>query len=308
MVAPSRSIRSRRDTPLAFDLDVTVADDDGDLVKERSLSSSSSAEVNVSVDAGDPGSDPAEYEPYNGTVSLEVLNPTGVGNLQNADSNNQQVITVENGFGSATFEANASGSGTTNISAFKINNENNEYRTDTNDGVGSNDDSDQARINVFTSGNIEGQVVDQDNTVVSDADVTLIQLDPGTTAGDYDRRTTTTGPSGSFTFSDVPADQGQDYRVSAEVNISGEQFEGFNDGQLVNLPGGTTTAGITLNDLELDETQPSQFPDEYTNSNGVVTDDGINTAVQDYINNDLTDTQINSLVASYATGDPVGEA
>jgi hypothetical protein len=46
---------------------------------------------------------------------------------------------------------------------------------------------------------------------------------------------------------------------------------------------------------------------EYTNENGVVDDDGINTAVVDYLAEDLSDDRFNTLVNSYLTGTPVSE-
>jgi hypothetical protein len=140
---------------------------------------------------------------------------------------------------------------------------------------------------------------------VPGATVTLFQeTSPGSNEF-TEIRSTTTGPQGSFAFTGLETEL--DYRVDAEITIDGEEFSGFNEGQLENLSPGTTTAGITLTQLVLDDqpTNPTNYPDAYTDGTGVVNDQGLNPAVSDYLNGDLSDSQINAIIESYLIEEPI---
>ena len=57
--------------------------------------------------------------------------------------------------------------------------------------------------------------------------------------------------------------------------------------------------------IESDSNGGSAWYEPYVDQNDVVDDDGINDAVADYLNNDLTDDEFNALVGSYLSGDVV---
>ncbi|WP_135663794.1 carboxypeptidase regulatory-like domain-containing protein [Halorhabdus rudnickae] len=286
------------ETAQAYDLNVTVADAEGDFVKSTTLPDTESRQVQIEVASGEVGQDPADFtSAANEEIDLELIRDSGVANLVNTT-----VETNSNGVAYTAIEGVETQTGIVNITASITNSENTQYRTD-----GSTDSinaiADQAEVELVTTGNIEGDVIDANQEQVPGATIEL-QIENSTGAFvSFENRSVTTGTDGSFTFQNVPT--GEDYRVVATfVDADGNEYTGFNEGQLENLVSGTTTAGISLQELELDDV-PTDWYTGYVDSNDVVGDDGLNDAVNDYLNDDLSDDQINDVIASYLNDAPI---
>jgi len=142
------------------------------------------------------------------------------------------------------------------------------------DGPAVNTDGSQAQIEVFESGSITGDVVDEEDENVEQADATLsveVTNDDGEDvfvpanesdlfADDF-QATRNTGGDGSYAFTGLPT--GENYRVDAEatfINADGEEvtFSGRNTEDRIQgddgLQGGTTGGvDVVLTDLVLGE-------------------------------------------------------
>ena len=236
-----------RQTPLAYDLNVTVADADENFVKSTRMPDTESRQVKIEVDSGEVGEDVEDFTPAEGEeINLELINDSGVANL--ADTT---VTTNDQGVAYTTIEGESTQTGVVNITASILNSDNTEYRTDAStDSI--NEVGDQAQVEVYTTGNIEGDVIDANQEGVPGATVDLeVENDTGAYVS-FENRSVVTGSDGSFTFQNVPT--GDNYRVVATfTDNEGNEYTGYNQGQLEDLPGGTTTAGISLEALKLDE-------------------------------------------------------
>lgn len=271
-------------TPQAYDLNVTVADEDGDFVKSTEIPDTESREVQIEVTSGETGEDVEDFTPAaNQELDLELLNDSGVANLDDTT-----VTTDDDGVATTTIAGEETQSGTVNISASTTNADGTEYRTDTStDSI--NEVGDQAEVEIFTAANIEGDVVDENNEGVPGAEVVL-EVENSTGAFvQYDNRSTTAGSDGSFTFQNVPT--GNDYRVVGTFTdeATGDEYQGFNEGQLEDLQSGTTTAGISL-ELDIDDVE---VPDE-----DVTFQDVLDT-IEDYNNEDTSFQDVLDAIEDY---------
>jgi hypothetical protein len=57
--------------------------------------------------------------------------------------------------------------------------------------------------------------------------------------------------------------------------------------------------------VEIDEFETGNWYDRYVDANGVVDAEGLNRAVREYLSGKLTESEINAIIESYLTGDPL---
>jgi len=287
-----------REQPLLYDLNVTVADGNGEFVKATEMPDDTTREVRIEVTSGEAGENVEDFTPAdNQVLDLELLNDTGIANL--ADTT---VTTDSNGVATTQIDSVVRQTGVVNISAETQNADGDVFRTDEpTDEI--NERRDQAEVTVFTAANIEGDVVDANDEDVPGAEVELFVYN--TTSGAYETtgRSTVTTSTGSFSFTDVPT--GLDYRVEATAEIDGQTYTGFNQGQLTNLPPGTTTAGITLSELALDGTNPCDFSgvvqDYDSDDNCEIGIGELNDAAQDFVTGGLTIGELNQVAQAFVS-------
>ena len=257
-----------------YRLDVTVADNE----KSTSIPFEDSTDVQVTVEDKLLSEDNDQFAPSQNTdIELDRIQPTSDDPIPDniGDLDSIQLTTDENGVATTTFEALPAAqaqAGNLNVSAqlAEANNDGDVFETQ---------GSQQAQIEVFGAGEITGDVVDEQNNNFGGAE------DNRANVSLYNQndlqnpiQNTTTGPEGSYTFTDVRT--GNDYRVIASFGNE----NGFSD--IGGLPGGTTNADIVITGTEA----PAGFdvvelnPDNVTVTQGDVIDvtaSVVNTAGQE---------------------------
>ena len=212
-----------RDVFYDYSLDVVAENDNEELVKQVRTETGTDVDVVVNVTAENQETGSVSADAAEGQVVNLSLIGDAVGSLS-SDS-----VTVDNEFAdgqpyaTATFEASDTSAGTTNVSAETTNDANEEYNTSTGDGVGLNDDSNQAQIDVFTTVEITGDVVNEFDTNIPGAQIELFTLD---NAGNLDESldNTTSGAGGSYVFTGV--ETGQKLAITATaLDADGNEVE-----------------------------------------------------------------------------------
>jgi hypothetical protein len=222
------------DVVLSYDLDVSVRDENGDLVEIEEVPVDEDREVVVNVTATDQltgnqfpvpsgqeidlsllddaatqsridGNDPTSGSPNFG----ELLDETVVVNQQHPDGTE---------YASTTFEADPVNTGVANISASTQNDDGTVFETRDGSGAGTNDRGDQAQIEVFDTVEITGDVVNEDQQNIEGARVLLFDDDvsdpTSVESGDSEViKEAVTGSDGSYAFVDVRT--GEDYEIRA---------------------------------------------------------------------------------------------
>ena len=257
-----------------YRLDVTVADNE----KSTSIPFEDSTDVQVTVEDKLLSEDNDQFAPSQNTdIELDRIQPTSDDPIPDniGDLDSIQLTTDENGVATTTFEALPAAqaqAGNLNVSAqlAEANNDGDVFETQ---------GSQQAQIEVFGAGEITGDVVDEQNNNFGGAEDNRAEVSLYN-QNDLQNpiQTTTTGPEGSYTFTDVRT--GNDYRVVASFGNE----NGFSD--IDDLPGGTTNADIVITGTEA----PAGFdvvelnPDNVTVTQGDVIDvtaSVVNTAGQE---------------------------
>lgn len=236
---------------LEYRLDVTVDGEPVDDDKFAEIPFDSQADVEVLVEERPEASnDPADWSAAaNREVDIQLAALSGA--LQGTSTGQGELVSIdaetdEFGVATATFESSeaATGSaGSINVTALTENDQNTEFR------AGDSAQTSEATIEVFGAGEITGDVVDEDNNNFGGpeenrATVQLFEVDASGNVVNPDNplQETTTGPEGSYTFSDVRT--GNDYRAVA--TFDGE--DGFST--ISDLPAGTTNADIVITGVE----------------------------------------------------------
>ncbi|MFP8952682.1 carboxypeptidase-like regulatory domain-containing protein [Natrialbaceae archaeon A-arb3/5] len=203
------------DITFDYDLDVTLVNEDGDLVKEDEIRTGDEIEVVANVTAisqatGDEGSAMGQE------VDLDLVDPDGqysitpaaFGELADTSPDVDQQHEDGTTFANTTFVADGTNTGTANITAETWNDDGEVFSTDDGDEV--NDESDQAQVEVFTAYTVTGDVVNEFNENIQNATVEL--RDPVSEETLYE---TTSGSQGSYSFTNV--ESGEAYNLWAEA-------------------------------------------------------------------------------------------
>lgn len=231
---------------LEYRLDVTVDGEPVDDDKRAEITFEEQADVEVLVEERPEASnDPADWSAAaNQEVDIQLADiSTGTlegTSISQGDLTGIDTETDEFGIATATFEsgsASASTAGEFNVTALTESDGGVEFR------AGDSAETSEATIEVFGSGEITGDVVDEDNNNFGGAPdnratVQLFDLNDL----DTPLQETTTGPEGSYTFSDVRT--GNDYRVVASF----DNETGFSN--VRQLDAGTTNADIVITGTE----------------------------------------------------------
>jgi hypothetical protein len=207
---------------LDFRVSVTAQDSEsGEFVDPASVPIQDSTPVQIDVEVKTQNSPDSDFESIEDStlidsvdVNLTQDNPD-VGNIASS-------VTVSESGTNVSFEAVTAGE--TNVNATVTNSEDEEF-------------SDEVTINAFGVGQIAGNIINDDNPAdnLPDANVTLFEV---TGDGLEQLDTTTSGPGGSYSFTEVRT--GNEYRVVAEF---GGQ-DGF--AQINKTQGGTTNADVVV--------------------------------------------------------------
>ncbi len=276
-------------------LDVTAEDvaGSGDLVKQARVPAGDDATVSVDVTSRAFGDDESDFTsaPDGTEVELSIINSTSDNNSEVAVDElalADDTPVTQNGTASTTLSTPGNESVTVNVSATVTNTDGVEFTTD--EGTGAfaddgersdatlndeevvNNHTDQAQVEVFETGRITGQVVDQNQQGVPGANVTLsVENETGDYVGpaetdilpDEFEVSKTTGSEGFYEYSDLPT--GESYRVAATFTNATDEFDGFNEEDARNIgPGTNGGVDIVLGGLDVE--------DQPTNNN---TDDGL---------------------------------
>jgi len=222
---------------VVFDYEIeTFVEEDGEWVNETDIPIENSTEVLVEANRA-PQDDPDQEfdDPAPGQdIELELTN-NSAGSLAS-----EELTTDENGTETTTFTAGTSDEETF-VNATTENVEGEEFETN---------ETQNAFINVFGVGQITGDVVDENDRNIPDADVNLFAENETTEQFEDEVDTTVTGDEGSFSFVDVPS--GEDYQVEAEFeDDEGNEETGFTT--LEDLATGTTNADIVIEGVEAPE-------------------------------------------------------
>lgn len=233
---------------LIYNIDVTAEDwETGGLEKVVNIPAGTTIDVQFEVMVREIGEPEEDAEPADGIdLDTELLENVSLG-FNDAGSLADDTVTVTDGTATTEFTAVSSDAPQFVGESSLVTNATAETSavTDRDGQPFRAEDGEQAEINVFLDAEIEGSVTDEDDTLVPNADVDLFRIEPDGSLTLID--STNTGQDGSFSFTNVPA--GQDYRVVA-TDVEGNT--GFNEGQLQNLPAGSTTAGIVITDAVVD--------------------------------------------------------
>jgi len=297
------------ETPLAYDLDVEAWNQTSQQWEKRvAIQDGTETEVRVTVTQGDIGADESTFSPApNQEVDLSVINdPPGESGSQAGDLEGQDEVTVStdaDGQANVTFEAFAGLSAVQNISASTVNADGTEYNTTDDDPRDYNNRFNQSQIEVFTTGTITGDIVDDTDASrnVEGADVFLFSRESSTDPFTFESQVTS-GSTGSYRFEDLPTDL--EYRVTANITFDETEYEGFNN--VFGINAGTNGGeDVVLQGLDLDEVEDEEWYSEYVDANDVVDDPGLNSAVQAYLSGELSDDELNTLIQSYLSSTPV---
>ncbi|WP_255193131.1 CARDB domain-containing protein [Natronobeatus ordinarius] len=278
------------DVDLNYYIDVKAQDpESGEFTKWTALPTGEETIVQFEVFLAEVGADEDERQPA-GEVELdaELIEDNGFSNV--GDLVDDTVTTNADGIATTTFVAHDMGfTGETNVTASTI------EETDRDGQRFFAEGGDQATIEVFEDAQITGDVVDNEDTLIPNADVTLYVIDEATGTLDY-VDDTNTGDDGSYSFVDVRT--GLDYRVVAEDEHG---HTGFNEGQLKDLPAGTTNADIVIPDAVAPE---GVLVTEIEPAEDVTADQGDTVTVTATVTNTGVGLE-NQDVAFYLAGDEV---
>jgi surface glycoprotein (TIGR04207 family) len=277
-------------------LSVTVANADGTQVKSTEIPDGNTREVQVTVTGGPTGADQSEFSPLGGQpVDLELVDTDGVtvGQLNAPDN---QVTTNSNGVASTTFTAPVNVAEDTNVSASTSNANNELFETNSTLGQNLNDDSDQAEIEVFTTGTLTGDIRDQNEVLIQDDDLLVSLEEFNTTSGEFEEiRPPTSAPDGQYNFEDL--ETGEQYRVNAEF----QNETGF--ATVDNLRPGTNTRDVVVQEIEVNTGSPLDDPaaEFDADADGDIDINELGQAGQAFAQGDLTITELGQVGQEFAS-------
>jgi hypothetical protein len=236
---------SIRETALDYRMNVTALDATDEYSKFANVPAGDTTTVRVEVEAAEVGAPADEFEPISGQeVEVELVD-VGDGILGNLE--NETIVTDENGFATVTFTAAESVDGDVNASATIFNSNNAEYTTKTGEGEGLNDNSSQGQLNVFTTGLLTGDVVDENEDSVPGATVFLDKFNTTSNSFEQIRDAQTISADANYVFADL--ETGETYRVRGEF----EDDTGFATIQSLNP--GTNTRDVVIEGLVLEQAE-----------------------------------------------------
>jgi surface glycoprotein (TIGR04207 family) len=285
-----------RQTPQDIALDVTVADADGNQVKSTDVPDGNIREVQVSATAGEIGQDVSEFGNLSGqTIDLE-LTDDAAGELVGAnDDGVVQVTTDQNGIATAQFEAVQGQDRNTNVTASTENADNDVYATSDTEGQDVNDDGNQAEIDVFTTGTLTGDVLDQNEIPIEGANVTIERLNESNNEFEQIRDVRVTSASGQYVFEDL--ETGEEYRVNGEF----EGDTGF--ATRADLQPGTNTRDVVISEADVGDGNTPEAPTTVTlyddDNDGEITASELGEAVTDFGEGELTASELGEVVTAF---------
>lgn len=272
VVAPSDAVFDYR-------LDVTLTDASPDAPstvsdKEARIPTAGSVTAEVDVDRRRTGST-GSFDDAPAGVDVSVApNATGI-----LDPDTQTASTDTSGTATVTLDGEQDG--LSNVTAEVTNVEDTTYNTT---------GSEQASVTVFGTAEITGQVVNEEEQALQEAEVELLVRNASTGAFETTNRTATSDVDGRYNFLDVEA--GPDYRVRA-TTLDSETGTATVD----ELPVGTTTRDIVVIGAE-----PTGDLAPYTNDNGVVDAGGLQDAAADFRSGDISPTVLQDAAAAFRSG------
>ena len=214
------------DTYFDYDLDVELRNEDGEFVSEDRIETGEETEVGVFVEATNQDNGNAiDAENLQGQqINLTTLDQAEPQNEIDPDfgelaDTELEVDHIVNGtaYANTTFTADGLQTGTANISASTTNDRDQVYETRT--GAGANDRSDQAQVEVYSTVEITGDVVNENDDNIGGAVVLLFDLDEVDNPAQLERgdenvtQSTVAGAGGSYVFTGV--ETGNDYGITA---------------------------------------------------------------------------------------------
>lgn len=292
-----------------YQIDVTAEDFDSQEFEKvaRQPAASANSEVRIEVNSRAEGDSAAEFTPAPAGTEVELeLFDTANPDAEIGSSLNETATVQNDGLAFAEFTPAVQDDETLNVSATVTNADGDEYVTNDDEGEFASDDelntdANQSQIQVFRTGELTGDVVDEDDQNVANASVELLVRDDGTSGsfvapsessvsdqlpsavvGDNTR---VTGPGGSYAFINLPT-EGIDYRVEATFQPEDETFTGFAEQGEGSFSAGTNNADIVITGLVVDDggNNGADAPElsEYQNEDGEVEIDGLRDAIDDF--------------------------
>ena len=221
-----QNIRLSSAVELNYELDITVADG----AKSTTAPLGDSVPIKVTAIQQNAGGDTEPVPAAGIDVTVEALDST-IGEFSE-----KTLVTDADGEATTTFTSSTDGM--TNISA-RIIEGNNAYTTE---------DNEQAVINIFEDAQITGNVVNDKDVGLPNAEVVLFAKQETRTFEQL--ASTTTSSSGAFLFTGTDGVRtGVDYRLEANY-VSKDGTERTSSVELTEVSGGTNTADIVIVDTD----------------------------------------------------------
>lgn len=269
-----------RETVLDFTLNVTTENVEGEFEKHAEVPSPNEKQARIEVEAAEEGASEEDFEPIaNQEIHVELVDPSPsaqypdpgtYGTIENT------VTTNEDGVAYANWSVESGIDGQVNVTAWTFNADNDLYQTDDVEGQNLNDDGNQATWDIFTTGILTGDVLDDEEVpIISDGEEPMVEISQwNATASEFqsmdfpDRENPRAVSEGQSQYAFLQLPTGEDYRVDAWVTDpeTGETHEGFAIQDDLNA--GTNTRDVVIeefivdDDDDDDETEPGTVSDD----------------------------------------------